>query len=321
MSDHSIRWNDLSASAWDALADTVDAPLQQRWVWGAAHAARGTGVHRLLALADGRPIALAQALSRRIVGVYRVSLVSRGPLWLCPPTDASRSAVAQALRRGPPGAPFRAVLHTAADNDPGQTDLDGFAPLMTEATVAEIDLSRGPAAARAAMDGKWRNRLKAAERRAIATGAAIPTPVVLGDVLQREAAVQKARRYRNIPAALVRALAAADPGAMCLRRAGPPDAPVAQMLFLRHGSSATYLLGWSDDRGREAGAHNLLLWQEMADGMTAGRHVLDLGLLDTETTPGLARFKLGAGARPRVLGGTQVAWGLGPAPVATARAA
>ena len=35
---------------------------------------------------------------------------------------------------------------------------------------------------------------------------------------------------------------------------------------------------------------------------------INLGLLDTETTPGLARFKLGAGATPLKTGGTWIGW-------------
>jgi lipid II:glycine glycyltransferase (peptidoglycan interpeptide bridge formation enzyme) len=76
------------------------------------------------------------------------------------------------------------------------------------------------------------------------------------------------------------------------------------MLFLVHGSTATYHVGWTGDAGRCASAHNLLLWRAMEALQRRGVRRIDLGLLDTVNTPGLARFKLGAGRVPHRLGGT-----------------
>ncbi len=76
------------------------------------------------------------------------------------------------------------------------------------------------------------------------------------------------------------------------------------MLFVLHPPHASYHIGWAGDPGRATHAHNLILWQAMgalaADGITA----LDLGLVETDTAPGLARFKIGAGACVRPLGAT-----------------
>ena len=79
------------------------------------------------------------------------------------------------------------------------------------------------------------------------------------------------------------------------------------MLFLSHGSSATYHIGHITPRGKALCAHNLLLWE-------AGRHLahlgcrsLDLGRLDPRT-PGLDRFKLRGGAQRQETGGTYLIW-------------
>jgi lipid II:glycine glycyltransferase (peptidoglycan interpeptide bridge formation enzyme) len=71
----------------------------------------------------------------------------------------------------------------------------------------------------------------------------------------------------------------------------------AGMMFLLHGSTATYHLGWTDDIGREHSAHNLLLWQACALLAERGVRLLDLGGANTVANPGLARFKLGSGGR------------------------
>jgi lipid II:glycine glycyltransferase (peptidoglycan interpeptide bridge formation enzyme) len=76
------------------------------------------------------------------------------------------------------------------------------------------------------------------------------------------------------------------------------------MLFLRHGTTATYHIGWTSRDGRAASAHNLILWDACARLAARGVRQLDLGIIDTETAPGLARFKLGTGAQPVRTGGT-----------------
>jgi lipid II:glycine glycyltransferase (peptidoglycan interpeptide bridge formation enzyme) len=76
------------------------------------------------------------------------------------------------------------------------------------------------------------------------------------------------------------------------------------MLFLVHGSTATYHLGWADDAGREHSAHNLLLWQACSLLAERGVQQLDLGGVNTQSNPGLARFKLGAGGRVVTWAGT-----------------
>ena len=78
----------------------------------------------------------------------------------------------------------------------------------------------------------------------------------------------------------------------------------AAMCFVRHGTWATYHLGWADARARAVGAHGLMLWQAALSLRGEGVTTLDLGDINTETTPGLARFKLGTGARLHRLGAT-----------------
>ena len=79
---------------------------------------------------------------------------------------------------------------------------------------------------------------------------------------------------------------------------------VAGMLFLRHGRSATYHIGWSNAQGKRGGAHNLLMWQAMLRLKAAGVRWLDLGGIATDHGVGLARFKLGTGATVSRLCGT-----------------
>jgi lipid II:glycine glycyltransferase (peptidoglycan interpeptide bridge formation enzyme) len=76
------------------------------------------------------------------------------------------------------------------------------------------------------------------------------------------------------------------------------------MLFLLHSPWASYHIGWSGAEGRRTNAHALLLWQAMLRLREEGFTTLDLGDVNTEDAPGLARFKIGTGALVAPLGAT-----------------
>lgn len=202
----------------------------------------------------------------------------------------------------------RTPLIIAPDHPaPGLARL-GAVPVMTPATIAELDLTAREDTRLALQHQKWRNRLRHAGRQGLHV-TRTPMPSDAGHWLLAADNVQRrARHYRTWPATLTAALARADPCSAPLFTAWKDGERVAGMLFLIHGCGATYHIGHTTPRGKALSAHTLLLWE--ASCWLAQRDIttLDLGLLDTRTNPGLARFKLGSGATARCLGGTWLWW-------------
>ena len=79
---------------------------------------------------------------------------------------------------------------------------------------------------------------------------------------------------------------------------------VAGMMFLLHGQAATYQIGWTSDAGRDAHAHNLLLFKGMEALKERGIRSLDMGGINTGRSAGIARFKISTGAKVVTLAGT-----------------
>ena len=77
---------------------------------------------------------------------------------------------------------------------------------------------------------------------------------------------------------------------------------IASVLFLLHGRSATYQIGWTSEAGRKYCAHHLLLWQCRDILSRYGIDQLDLGGIH-DHNEGLSRFKKGTGAAPVTLAG------------------
>ena len=83
-----------------------------------------------------------------------------------------------------------------------------------------------------------------------------------------------------------------------------PFQPVTENFVHVHGSRATYHIGWTNCEGRRRSAGNLLMWSAMTRLARLSVTELDFGGLNTRDTRGIARFKLGAGARVKTLCGT-----------------
>ena len=271
------------------MPDATPCPLQQSRLYANALTRLGAG-----AIWPDLPGGRILALARRMPVLGRVALVSRpGPDL---PPDLRRALGVKAL-----------IVNAASPAQGAALARAGFLRLAGGRTIAELSLDGTFDDWRARMDGKWRNRLRHAERQGLDLRAARMPPNPNHWLFHKEAAQQAAQGYRNLPPALIAAMAA-EPGAVTLFTARAAGRIVAAMLFARHGTGASYLIGWSDAAGRAASAHNLLLWRAMCDLQAAGVRAIDLGCCDSRT-PGLARFKLGSGARARNSGGTWVETG------------
>lgn len=260
-----------------------------------------------------------QSQARRLPLLGEVSLLSRGPV--APSPAAAEDWLRDWLRQRRSGdrAPGPVLLN-ADGLSPAALRGAGFWPLLTPATLALLPL--GPEAQmRAALRQKWRNRLNRAESAGLTLRR---LPLHRGHwLLEAEAAQARARRYRNLPPALLAAFADANPapnpapnpdcGAAVIWEARRGNAPLAAIAVLRHGRMATWTTGVSGPEGRAANAMNLLLWEAMRWLAARGHDVLELGILDSAAAAGVSRFKLGTGAVPHRLGGTWLhARGLAP---------
>ncbi len=291
------------------LPDGVLAPMQQHPTYGAACALIGSTLRWYMLNGAGDVLlGAAQVLERPVPLLGQAALLSRGPVWapgVCEETRRDGLMRLLVLLR-------KRHRIVAVTPDPcGGTDpmeRSGWLKAMTPCHFAVLDLGDSASEMRARQHGKWRNRLVRAE----AAGLEVrhgPMPLDPAHWLfEREEAQARARRYRRLPKAFTLAwIAQGGRSAARLFTAERDGETVAAMLFLRFGASASYHIGWSGPDGRASGAHNLLLWQAQRWLARQGCKQVELDLIDTRTTPGLARFKLGSGARLVTLGATRLA--------------
>lgn len=73
---------------------------------------------------------------------------------------------------------------------------------------------------------------------------------------------------------------------------------IAGILIFKHGTCATYQVGWTSATGRQYNAHHLLLWQSYDILKQHGVRHFDLGGINDDTAAGVKKFKSGTGAHP-----------------------
>ncbi|WP_172328595.1 GNAT family N-acetyltransferase [Mangrovicoccus sp. HB161399] len=295
-----MEWTELRQ-----VPELSPVPMQQHPAYGRACAAIGGRVAWFGLGPPRQPHAAAQVLLRRWPLFGDFALIARGPVWNGPvstPEAAEATlALVRLLRRR-----CRGVIATP-ERSGGCDPLEGagLLPMVTGSTLARLPLDGSEAERMARLGAKWRNGLRRArsERLDLSQG---PLPADADHwLLRREEAQARSRGYKRLPRSFTYNWRVQN-GARSARvfTASFLGQPAAAMLFLLHGKSATYHLGWSGEVGRRSGAHALLLWEASCWLADRGYRWADLGTLDTETLPGLARFKLGAGAEPLQLGAT-----------------
>lgn len=287
----------------DALPNTPAVlPLQQSPEY--ADALRDMGCRaRFHTIRDSgdRRIGQVVLVSRRLGKLGAVRFTSMGPVWSAGVGAGARVAALRMLRA------HGMLLANAAEGDETCYANAGYCRLLSPAQVARLPLTPDWLSR---ASGKWRNQLRHGRAHA-------PSPVqsrsfdAAADLWLLHMAQRMARKrgYRDLPPAFTLSFARTHPGAARIFLLRDCADVVAAVLILRHGRAATYHIGWSSPAGRAYNAHRLLL-AEASDWLRErGCKRLDLGTIDTVGAPGLARFKLGMGARAVALGGS---WGALP---------
>ncbi len=261
-------------------------PLQQHHHYGAALQLIGATVTQQ---------DIAGAAPMQVNTRWGVSLASRGPIWH---QDTDPETQIDGLRH----SKIRLI-----NSDKGRSSAfkaAGYRQIMTPASVAELNLNGTQTDRLARTKGKWRNIWRRAQASPIKLRQDRFNAHQHDWLLNADIAQQRAKRFRALPHSIIHAYAEIRPQDVIVITATLRSDPVAAMLFLRHPPVATYHLGWSNEDGRKHGAHHAILMHAAdifaKDGLTR----LDLGHVDTENSPGLARFKIGCGATVRPLGGT-----------------
>jgi hypothetical protein len=301
-----IVWNEATVNDWRRLIDTVDGgTLTQSWAYAQAIPGTEGQVPHFGVIRDRHGEAgCVLVLERRAMSVFSRISIHRGPLWLKP--DPPLAATLAALRQRWPRRPWRRLsfipeLPAGADNHRLLAEA-GFRRAGEGYRSILVDLP----ARRPQLRATWRHALQRAEGEDVAVEIDRHGRSALPWLLQHCEFDRKLRGYRGPSAklALELVLAARPAGEALVLIASRGEERIAGILVIRHGDTATYLVGWTGADGRRLGATHLLLWRAMEALAADGVGRFDLGGINPEAAPGLTLFKRGLGGSEYELIGT-----------------
>lgn len=305
-----VTWDFCDRNKWELFHKQYSGSLQQAWAYGEALRTLGVRIQRAAIVdAQGEIAGIAQVMVRRFLGYVSLASCTRGPVWRDGVTPEQRGAAYRAIKRSLPAHPLRVTLFDPDQplDDAVARETAGLWKVMTGYSTVMLDLQRPLADLRAGLEGKWRNRLARAQADGTFTARIEPNLPECRRLLEREAEQRQSRKFMGLPTGFVPAYieaSASREASFAVSWALERKETVAAMLFLIHGSVATYHMGWANDAGRKGNAHNLLLWRGIEYLQKQGVQRLDLGGVNTRDLPGISRFKLGTGGHVTTLAGT-----------------
>ena len=296
-----VTWDAIDAATWDAHHARTGAALQQDWAYGACMKILGVHVLRAWVTRDSAPIALAQFIVRYFGGqLASMALCSLGPVWLAPVTAKEKELAYQALKKTIPLNNLRLVLFTPAQEAGVDLGLSPWRRVMTGQSTVVIDISKSVDDLRAGLDRRWRLPLAHAEKSDLKIHRVGTNPGQYRWLLDAEIQQREKRGFIGLPLQFfdlyVQSRQQPSKNILTMRADIGRDR-VAGMMFLIHGESATYQVGWTSEEGREQNAHHLILWHAIEELQSRGVRVLDLGGVNTIRSAGVARFKISTGGR------------------------
>ncbi len=302
-----IIWNKLSLQEWQLRFDKITrSNILQSYTYAQAicktnkqHARWG------LVVIDGQEAGLVQIIEASILwNLLHGVVLDRGPLWFdgfggaahikiffeefnkCFPQRFGRKR--RIIPEIEDGATAQAILKQAG-LERVEAEL-GYQTLWWDFT-SDDEVARGD------LKRKWRGKVSKAERSGLIIewddkGAFYPW---LRAVYAQD---KKKRGYGGASPQLLDNLAAfsTPENPMIIGKASLNKEDIAVVMFLKHGRSATYQVGWSSEEGRNNNAHHLLLWQARTMLQGYGIQELDLGGINDDTAAGIKIFKEGTGA-------------------------
>ncbi|MDH3239276.1 MAG: GNAT family N-acetyltransferase [Alphaproteobacteria bacterium] len=313
----SIRTGAVRAAVfgeWEELfAGAGRSPLEQSWHYGDAVAAlHGARAGRHIVDLDGRPVALVQAFRSWDWRLGSINRIVRGPVWLEDLSADQRTDVLGAVKQAaaPRVTDLLFWLPDLPDGAASEALMKGLGlrRMVTGYATVWLDIRPAEDLLRAGLNGNWRNALVAAEKAGVRIRPANAERTFEVAVTAYDA-FRKRHRYIGPPGDVIREIHRLSGGskkesAARVWIALTGNVAIAGIAMIRHGASATYAAAWTGDEGRRLNAHNLLLWRAVGDLRKSGTQWLDLGGIDTQTSPGIARFKLGLGGEVVIQSGT-----------------
>lgn len=292
---------------WDRLLAAADrAHSVQAFGYGDAKAENGWSVTRQLLSIEGRPVALVQALEKRIGGFRVVTRINRGPMFLVPNAPADLAiAVYRAIRHrwGLFGLGVLLIAPALEDNAESHRILRaaGYFPRKGGGWgSARLDLTQPIDAVFDSFEHRWRKAIRAADKAGV-TVRVSDDPADFEWMVARHLDNMAEKGFSGHGADFLNSLKARSGKDCVLLVAEHQGEKVAGLVMLKFGTTADSIVAWFGEAGRQVKAGNAITWGAIREMQRLGCTSYDVGGIVADK--GFVTFKTGMNGTPYFLAG------------------
>lgn len=281
------------------LNQTQKTPWTQTFQYAIAVAKAAKQSTFFVTIDRGTQVVGLVAIQVASLGPFQSVTINRGPLWLKGHETAENLAdFVKALKDVYPRSIFRRfrwMPELASEESSAQfMDESGFKKTPQSFETLWLDLSPSLEDLRKGLDRKWRGHLNKSERSNLEVVVDMDGRHL--DVFLRNYDLFKSKKVFDGPAGsffkheIESALPFKDAIILWARI---DKIPVAGMVIMKHGTSASYRVSWNSPEGRVAQAHYLLLWKAIEILKKQSIETFDLGGILAQDATGFNTFKAG----------------------------
>ena len=293
--------------------------MLQCWQYGDAkvETSRWNVVRFLIMNKDGNAIALAQAFSMTLPLIGGIVRMNRGPILISEAESVQdRNALFNVIvalfhefkKRHWWLVQIAPEIH---DSELGNEFLKNLGLKKIAATPYAsglLDLQEDEKKLLMGLKKKWRYCLRKGQNLAVTVSTLVGNSAELEILLNRYTKLKKKKEFAGISEPLILSLSKqlAEEWQFTLFIANQESHVNVEncpgmLVSIRHGDTATYLVGITNNEGRELQVNYVLLWQAILDAKKNGCMWFDIGGLDATTPKGIAHFKKGVQSDPYYL--------------------
>lgn len=286
-----------NALQWERLLGQTDrAHSVQAFGYGEAKGSKGWHVSRQLLSLAGRPVAIVQALEKRVAGLRVVTRINRGPMFLTPDAPAYVvTAVYRAVRKRWGRLPFGVLLLAPALEDRPENRAilarAGFRPRKGNGWgSARLDLALPIDDVFQTFEHNWRKSIRAADK----AGVTVKVADAEADhewMIERHLQNMAEKGFSGHDAEFLRSLRKNSGSDYVLLQALHEGRPVAGLVMLKFGNVADSIVAWFGEEGRKVKAGNAITWGAIQEMQRRGCRLYDVGGINSDK--GFSSFKSG----------------------------
>jgi hypothetical protein len=274
--------------------------ISQSWAYGEAQKkSLNLSVKRYLISINNSPKGIVQVLSKKLI-FFNYNRINRGPLFFDGLNDLDQKNIILKLFNKFNNLKNFNFLSYSPEIQFNENNIlfnyinDIFYFNCPTWKSSTIDLLNTEENLKSKLDSKWRNLLNASQREKLLVKEE-SNLFQLNKLIDLNILDQKKKNYKGVNSTLLKTYLSNSK--FIILNAYHKDKLISSICISIHGTTATYLIGWSDDMGREKRSMNLLLWNSIIYLKKYGYKFYDLGGLDRSVSYGIYKFKNDIGGK------------------------